>query len=72
MTKYIRTSELVNAASEMLEEISRVYFATVFMIDSDDIDDDDYDDIDTAMTRLIDAWEKLRKTPKEEMTKEGK
>ena len=68
MTKYIRTKELVNAATEMLNEISSVYFATVFMIDSDDIDDDDYDDIDTAMTRLIDAWEELRKTPKESMT----
>ena len=66
MTKYIRTNELVNAASEMLEEISRVYFATVFMIDSGDIDDSDFYDIDRAMTRLTDAWEALKKTLKEE------
>lgn len=72
MTKYIRTKELVEALNNLINEIQELYIVAVYMSNymsnSDDIDDDDYDNIDTAMTRLIDAWEELKKTPKEEIT----
>lgn len=54
----------------MLNEISSVYTAVVYMCNADYIDDSDFDDIGACMTRLNDAWEKLRKTQKEKNTKE--
>ena len=66
--KYIRTNELLKALTGMHTKLTEVFTAVSYMFDSDDIDDSDYDDIDITMTRLIDAWEQLRKTPKEEAT----
>lgn len=68
MTKYIRTNELLKVLTEMHNKLTKVFTAVSYMFDSDDIDDSDFDDIDITMTRLIDAWEELRKTQKEDAT----